>query len=67
MIIDLDKTEMTEKIIETIVNGLTDNGKTFRKIAFVGIDRRWRRKFIKIQETGCLTEYFRIMKKPKNG
>ena len=65
MIIDLDKTDVTEKIIETIMTVLSESEKMFRKIAFVGVDRCWRRKLAKIKENGCLINYFTDYEKAK--
>ncbi|MGN1100239.1 MAG: hypothetical protein ACI4S9_07805 [Christensenellales bacterium] len=65
IIINLDKTDISERIIETIVATLVGSGKTFRKIAFVGVDKRWHKKFCGIQENGCPISFWEDYEKAK--
>ena len=65
MIINLDKTEITEKINETIIINLTEGKKLFRIIAFVGVNMRWRRKLVKLQKNGCTVKIFKDYEKSK--
>lgn len=58
MILNLDQTDITERIVETIVFNLTESGKIFRKIAFVGVNKSWHRKLARIQENGCFIKFF---------
>ncbi|SFB66670.1 hypothetical protein [Ruminococcus albus] len=53
MIINLDKTEITERITETIFSAFENSGKVFRKIAFVGVGSRLRRE-IKALKAKCI-------------
>ena len=58
MIINLDETGITEAIKHTIVNGLSEGKKRFRKIAFVGVDRKHQRKFVTLQnQTGAVVRF----------
>lgn len=50
MIINLDETMITEAIENVIVDSLAEGNKQFRKIAFVGVDRKHRIKFQKIHD-----------------
>ncbi len=52
MIINLDETVITEQIAETIIIGLLETKKSIKKIAFVGVDNRWRRSFGVIRKIG---------------
>lgn len=65
MIINLDKTEITEKILETIVSAFSESAKRFRKLAFVGVGKRWRRAFMNIRESGCVIKFFEDYEKAK--
>ncbi|MBR4622392.1 MAG: hypothetical protein IKO44_02515 [Ruminococcus sp.] len=65
MIVNLDKTEMTDRIAETIVSALTDSKKKIRKIAFVGVDKRWHKKLKKIQDSGCIIKFLTDYEKAK--
>ena len=65
MIINLDKTEITEKIAETIVNELSESKKLFRKIAFVGVDKRRQKKFNRLREKGCVIKFLTDYEKAK--
>ena len=53
MIIDLDETDITEKIAKTIVTEITEAKKIFRKIAFVGVDKCRQKSFDKIKKRNC--------------
>ena len=57
MIINLDKTDITELIVDTIVTGIIENNKEFRKIAFVGADARWHRAFNGIKRKGIVITF----------
>ena len=65
IIINLDKTDITEKMIDTIVSIFAESKKRFRKIAFVGVGKRYRRKFMSIQESGCVIKFFEDYEKAK--
>ena len=66
MIINLDETEVTEAIADAIVDGLAGGKKRFGKIAFVGADRKHRRKFGRLRERiGAVTEFFEDYEKAK--
>lgn len=62
MIINLDETTITEKIVASIINGITECKKRYLKIAFVGVGRKEQKQFGKImKKTGiivsCLQDY----------
>ena len=66
MIINLDDTVITEAIENEIVNVLLDSNKQFRKIAFVGVNRRHHTKFNEIHDrTGALVKYLNDYEKAK--
>ena len=66
MIINLDDTVITEAIENEIVNGLLDCNKQFRKIAFVGVNRKHHTKFNEIHDrTGALVKYLNDYEKAK--
>ncbi len=65
MIIDLDETDITERIAETIINGISDTAKVFRKIAFVGVDRCWHRVFRSIEKKGIVVAFISDYEKAK--
>ncbi len=52
MIINLDKTIITDRIAETITTGILEAKKIIRKIAFVGIDKCWRKTFGSLKRNG---------------
>ena len=54
MIINMDKTDITDQIADTIVTVIAESSKLFRKIAFVGVTGHWRRKFGKIKSKGTV-------------
>ncbi len=58
MIINLDRTEITAAIVETISNILTESKKKFRKVAFVGVDTYWHRELTRILGDGRLINFF---------
>lgn len=47
MIINLDETMITEKIVASIINGITECKKKFRKIAFVGVGRKEKNSLVR--------------------
>ena len=62
MIVNLDETTITEQIVVSIVNGITECKKRFLKIAFVGVGRKEQKQFGMImKKTGitvsCLQDY----------
>ena len=58
MIIHLDETMITEAIKHAIVNGLSEREKRFRKIAFVGVDRKHQIKLITgLSRTGAAVKF----------
>lgn len=65
MIINLDKTEITGKIAEAIAAGISENDKTVRKLAFVGVDRRWHRTFGRIRKKGTVIIFLSDYEKAK--
>jgi hypothetical protein len=66
MIINLDETVITKAIEDVIVNGLVDGNKQFRKIAFVGVDRKTHLKFSEIHSrTGAIVNFLDDYEKAK--
>ena len=65
MVINLDKTVITKKIVETITTSIMEMEKPIRKIAFVGVDKRWHRSFDTIKEKGIVTTYLSDYEKAK--
>ena len=65
MIINLDETDITEKIAETIVTAITETDKIFRKIAFVGVDKCWQKSFVKINRKGIAVKFLSDYEKAK--
>jgi len=58
MIINLDETWITEAIEQVIVDGLCEGNKPFRKIAFVGVDRKHRKTLMALQSrTGSFVNF----------
>ena len=50
MIIDLDETDVTEHIVNTIVDAILETNKLFRKIAFVGVEKHWHKQLNAIKQ-----------------
>ena len=66
MMINLDETTITDEIAETIAKGLTECQKTFRKIAFVGADRKYHHVFSRISDKkGTVIKYMDDYEKAK--
>ena len=65
MIINLDKTDITEGIVEVIISTFLDGKKSFRKIAFVGVGRRWQKQFNNIKKRGIIINYLSDYEKAK--
>jgi len=65
MITNLDKTDITEEIVEVIISTFLDGKKSFRKIAFVGVDRRWQKQFNNIKKRGIIINYLSDYEKAK--
>ena len=66
MIINLDETVLTGNIERTIVNGLSEGEKRFRKIAFVGVDRKQQTKLITgLCRTGAVVKFLDDYEKAK--
>lgn len=65
MIINLDKTDITEGIVEVIISTFLDGKKFFRKIAFVGVGRRWQKQFNNIKKRGIIINYLSDYEKAK--
>lgn len=65
MIINLDKTDITEGIVEVIISTFLDGKKSFRKIAFVGVGRRWQKQFNIIKKRGIIINYLSDYEKAK--
>ncbi|MGN0329132.1 MAG: hypothetical protein ACI4D4_09140 [Lachnospira sp.] len=66
MIINLDETTITERIVACIVNGIIECKKKFMKIAFVGVDKK-EQKLVEeiIKESGVMFSYFKDYEKAK--
>ncbi len=65
MIINLDKTDITEGIVEVIISTFLDGKKSFRKIAFVGVGRRWQKQINNIKKRGIIINYLSDYEKAK--
>lgn len=66
MIINLDETITTEKIVACIINGITECKKKFMKIAFVGVGRKEQKQFEKImKESGIIVSFLKDYEKAK--
>ena len=59
MIINLGETTITEKIVVSIINGITECKKRFLKIAFVGVGGKEQKQLGKImKKTGIAVSLF---------
>lgn len=65
MIINLDKTDITDRIAETIVTAVSESDKPFRKIAFVGVKAIRRRQLSVIKLKGIVVGFFDDYEKAK--
>lgn len=66
MIINLDETCITEAIEQCIIDGIIDNKKHFRKIAFVGVEMEHQAGFREIQrKTGTVCSFLNDFEKAK--
>lgn len=65
MIINLDKTIISEQIADVIISGLLVSNKLFRKVAFVGVDKNWQKKFVKINAKGTIITFLFDYEKAK--
>ena len=66
MIINLDETNVSEKIAECITNGIIKCTKRFMKIAIVGVGKKEQKLFEKIKkESGVVISYFKDYEKAK--
>lgn len=65
MIINLDKTDLTQKIVDTIVTNLIECKKILRKIAFVGVDKCWQKQLKLIYGNGRVIKFFVDYEKAK--
>ena len=65
MIINLDRTDITEHITGTIVTNILEIDKVFRKIAFVGVDIRWRKAFGDLKRKGIAIKFLFDYEKAK--
>lgn len=65
MIINLDKTLITDRIADTIVTTIIESGKLFRKIAFVCIGGSWRSRFGVIKKKGIAVRFIDDYEKAK--
>lgn len=66
MIINLDETTITERIVACIVNGIIECKKKFMKIAFVGVDKKEQKLFEElIKESGVMFSCFKDYEKAK--
>lgn len=68
MIINLDETVITEKIVHHIVDEIQNCPKKCRKIVFVGVNRIWEKGLKRIQtSTGALVSFIDDYEKAKEG
>ena len=65
MIINLDKTHMTDRIADTIVTAIIESDKPFRKIVFVGVKAPWRGRFGTIKQKGIMINFIDDYEKAK--
>ena len=66
VIINIDGTVITEAIKNAIINGLTDGTKQFRRIAFVGLDRKHHKQFDEIHKrNGTIVKFWDDYEKAK--
>lgn len=65
MIINLDKTIISEQIADVIISGLLASNKLFRKVAFVGVDKNWQKEFVKIKAKGTIITFLFDYEKAK--
>lgn len=65
MIINLDRTDITENIAVTIVTNILEIDKVFRKIAFVGVDVHWRKVFGDLKRKGIAIKFLSDYEKAK--
>lgn len=66
MIINLDETNVSEKIAECIANGIIKCTKRYMKIAIVGVGKKEQKLFKKIKkESGVMISYIKDYEKAK--
>ena len=66
MIINLDKTDITENIINTITDTIMESNKIFRKIAFVGVKSlKAKRQLDRIKANGIAVGFIDDYEKAK--
>ena len=65
MIINLDKTRITDRIADTIVNTVLESDKPFRKIVFVGAKAPWRSRLGTIKQKGIMVNFIDDYEKAK--
>ena len=65
MIVDLDKTDITEQIVTVIVDTILQSDKLFRKIVFVGARKRWHRKLGAVKSKGIAVSFTEDYEKAK--
>ena len=65
MLINLDKTDITERIVEMIVSTILASDKLFRRIAFVGVKSRWRKPLRTIETRGIPVHFTEDYEKAK--
>ncbi len=65
MIINLDRTDITENIAGTIVTNILEIDKVFKKIAFVGVNIRWRKAFGDLKRKGISIKFLSDYEKAK--
>ncbi len=67
MIIDLDETDITQHIVNTIVDAILESNKVFKKIAFVGVEKHWHKQLgTKTKRDSCPI-YRRLRKSKRMG
>ena len=65
MIIDLDETDITEHIVNTIVDAILESNKVFKKIAFVGVEKHWHKQLGTIKQKGIAVRFIDDYEKAK--
>ncbi|MCR5168523.1 MAG: hypothetical protein K6C13_15130 [Oscillospiraceae bacterium] len=65
MIIDLDKTDITEQIVRMITDTILETNKLFRKIAFVGVEKHWHKQLSGVIQTGIAVRFIGDYEKAK--
>jgi len=65
MIINLDDTDVTARIVDMIASTILESSKVFAKIAFVGVKPRWHKQIRTICNKGIAVHFFDDYEKAK--